>query len=366
MAASRKRPPRIRLCLANAVILLALVACVNPARYELDQGQAAGVEPVSLIILRDTEAGVEAGIAPSRGGELSSLRVRYGQEMLETLYLGRDYTPRDGWTGKAPLLWPATGRNFPADLEERRKAGEVFHGGAWEWKGRRYPMPIHGFARDFAWRVQRSAAEQEGVRALLVWGDSPETRDMYPFGFELAVEYELAGGILAIRYEVAADTENDDPMPFSIGNHITFVTPLVPGGDPGKVVLVAPSQEEILKTGYGIPTGETRARSHADGIELGDFERRVAVSLTNYAAEPYVELRDPAGLMIRMSHTASEVPGPPIILYNLWGDAPAGFFSPEPWIGLQNSLVSQQGLIRLDPGGRFHWTIRIEATSSKT
>ena len=135
MAASRKRPPRIRLCLANAVILMALVACANPARYELDQGQAPGVEPVSLIILRDTEAGVEAGIAPSRGGELSSLRVRYGQELLETLYLGRDYTPRDGWTGKAPLLWPATGRNFPADLVERRKAGEVFHGGAWEMAG---------------------------------------------------------------------------------------------------------------------------------------------------------------------------------------------------------------------------------------
>lgn len=366
MAASRKRPPHIRLRLANAVILMALVACANPARYELDQGQAAGVEPVSLIILRDTEAGVEAGIAPSRGGELSSLRVRYGQELLETLYLGRDYTPRDGWTGKAPLLWPATGRNFPADLEERRKAGEVFHGGAWEWKGRRYPMPIHGFARDFAWRVQSSAAEQEGARALLVWGDTPETRGMYPFGFELAVEYELAEGILAIRYEVAADTENDDPMPFSIGNHITFVTPLVPGGDPGKVVLVTPSQEEILKTDYGIPTGETRARSHADGIELGDFERRGAVSLTNYAAEPYVELRDPAGLMIRMSHAASEMPDPPFILYNLWGDAPAGFFSPEPWVGLQNSLVSQQGLIRLDPGGRFRWTIRIEAASSKT
>ena len=366
MPAARKHPPHAKLWLANALVLMALAACTQPERYELDQTQAAGDEPVALIILRDTEAGVEAGIAPSQGGELSSLRVRHGQDWLETLYLGRDYTPRDDWTGKAPLLWPASGRNFPAALEERRKAGEVFNGGAWEWKGRRFPMPIHGFARDFAWEVRSSAAGPEGVRTRLVWGDTPETREMYPFGFELSVEYELTEGLLTIRYEVAADTENDDPMPFSIGNHITFVTPLVPRGDPGEVVLVTPAQEEILKTDYGIPTGETRARSHADGIELGDFERRKAVSLTSYGAEPYVELRDPAGLMIRMSHTASEVPGPPIVLYNLWGDAPAGFFSPEPWVGLQNSLVSQQGLIRLDPGGRFHWTIRIEATSSKS
>ena len=34
-------------------------------------------------------------------------------------------------------------------------------------------------------------------------------------------------------------------------------------------------------------------------------------------------------------------PDQPVILYNVWGDAAGGFFSPEPWIGLQNSLVLQ-------------------------
>ena len=73
-----------------------------------------------------------------------------------------------------------------------------------------------------------------------------------------------------------------------------------------------------------------------------------------------MELRDPAGLTIRMSHRASEVPNAPVILFNLWGDAAGGFFSPEPWVGLQNSLVMQKGLVRLPPGGGFDWTIRIE------
>jgi len=350
--------------LAVVLTVVALVGCSTPpsARYELDHAQATGDEPVELIILRDTDAGVEAGIAPSQGGELSSLRFRRGAHWLETLYLGRDYTPRDDWTGKAPLLWPATGRSFPPDLEERRKAGEEFNDGAWEWKGQRYPMPIHGFARSLPWQVRSSDAGQGGARAELTLGDTAATREMYPFGFELTAEYVLAGGALSINYEVLADADNDDPMPFSIGNHITFVAPLVPGGDGGKVVLVTSSSEEILKTSYGIPTGEVRPRSHADGIELADFERRAAVSLSGYDVEPFMELRDPAGLTIRMSHTASEVPAAPIILYNLWGDAQDGFFSPEPWVGLQNSLVSQQGLIHLDPGGRFEWSIRIEIT----
>ena len=66
---------------------------------------------IQLLVLRDEEAGLEISIAPEKGGETSSLRVRAGEEWVETLYLANDYAPREGWTGKAPLLWPATGRN---------------------------------------------------------------------------------------------------------------------------------------------------------------------------------------------------------------------------------------------------------------
>ena len=274
---------RLNLIVINVLAFLVLSSCGPLERYELDAAQAAGDEPIELVILRDTEAGVEAAIAPSQGGELSSLRVRFGGEWAETLYLARDYAPRDDWTGKAPLLWPATGRNFPRDLEERRQAGEVFNDGAWEWNGQRYPMPIHGFARDLPWEMQSAEAAAEGARAQLSLEDTPATREMYPFGFRITADYTLAEGVLKIRYKVTADAENEDPMPFSIGNHITFVVPLVSGGDSGSVVLITPSEEEILKTGYGIPTGETRPRSHADGIELADFERRAAVSLTAFS-----------------------------------------------------------------------------------
>ena len=48
-----------------------------------------------------------------------------------------------------------------------------------------------------------------------------------------------------------------------------------------------------------------------------------------------------------------------MILFNVWGDVRDGFFSPEPWVGLQNSLVQRQGLVYLDPGDDFLWDVRV-------
>lgn len=349
------------------IALLMALACDSPTEappYQVDAGTDIGGANVELVVLRNDRDGVEASIAPSKGGELSGLRVRFRDQWIETLYLGRDYSPREGWTGKAPLLWPATGRNFPPDLVERRQAGEVFHNGAYEWNGQRYPMAIHGFARDLSWTLEESGADADNAQARVSLSDNAETREQYPFGFRITVDYVLSGRELELRYTVAADQANTAPMPFSIGNHITFNTPLVEGSDPAKMVLITPSTQELLKTSYNTPSGETRPRSHADGIELGDFERRTAVSLTGYEDDPYVVLRDPQGLAIRMTHRASTIPEQPVVLYNLWGDAPDGFFSPEPWVGLQNSLVMKKGLVHLSPGEPFDWSIRIEIETS--
>lgn len=328
-------------------------------RYQL--GTSKTEQGVALIVLRDTVAGVEAAVAPTRGGELTSLRVEIDGRPVETIYRARNYTPTDRFEGRAPLLWPATGRSFPPDLEARRKAGESFDDGAWEHGGVRYPMPLHGFARDRRWTVESQTAEERYVRVVLSLGDDEETREMYPFGFELRATYTLVKGTLDIRYDVRADSENAGAMPFSIGNHIAFRTPLLRRTDPAEMTLIAPSEEELLKTPYGVPTGESRPRSHEAPVKLGDFEVRQAVSLTRFKGNhPMILLEDPGGLRILMSHNPSEWPERPVIEYNLWGDARDGYFSPEPWVGMQNSLVSGDGLIRLDPGESFDWTIHIE------
>src|SRR6185503_2890526 len=95
-----------------------------------------------LIVLQDNDGGLEASICPSQGGELSSLRLRRKGKWVELLYRAADYSPSEGWRGKAPLLWPATGRS----LHPPQGAGYL-------WKDRFYPMADHGFIRDLPWRV---------------------------------------------------------------------------------------------------------------------------------------------------------------------------------------------------------------------
>ena len=335
-------------------------------RYSIGEAVSDDPSETPLIILKDHEAKVEAAIAAEKGGELSGLKVQHQGTWIETIYLARDYSPRQGWTGKAPFLWPATGRNLPPDLEARQKAGERFSRGAYVLDGKRYEMPIHGFARDLPWRVERTVALDRRAVAKLSLRDTPETRKRYPFGFIVEADFTLEDGTLSIGYHIHAHETNSGPMPFSVGNHITFVSPLVQGTDPFEMELFTPSKTELIKTTYGLPTGESRPRGHANGVKLGGFERLSAISLTGYEGEPYILYRDPQGLAIRMSHAASEIPEQPVVLYNIWGDAPGGFFSPEPWVGLQNSLVLNKGLIRLQPGRTFEWTIRIEFERNRT
>ena len=348
--------------------LLLFAGCggdLAPLPYVVESAASVDASAVELIVLRDEVGGIEAAVAPAKGGELSGLKIRHDGQWIETLQLARNYAPREGFAGKGPFLWPATGRNFPPDLEQRRRDGEVFDGGAYEHAGVRREMPIHGFARDLPWIVETTSASPESARALLTLADNPETREMYPFGFQCSVEYVVSGGELALQYVVRASAQNPEPMFFSLGNHITFVAPLLEGSDPNEMVLESPASLELLKTDYGIPTGETRPASFANGTRLGEYPPLVPTSLSGYpeGADPHIEYRDPGGLTIRMSHRADGIPEQPVILFNLWGDVRNGFFSPEPWVGLQNSLVQRQGLLFVEPGEEFAWTVRIEYES---
>jgi galactose mutarotase-like enzyme len=342
---------RATLMLWMSVALLAQAA----GRHQIREERAAGPDAPMLVVLRDEATGIEAAIAPAKGGELSSLRVRHKGQWIETLYRARDYSDKPGWQGKAPLLWPATGRNHAPGAVRDPSVPE----GSYDWNGRRYPMPIHGFARDRPWRVDSRRADDSAARATLSLSDSTETRRSYPFGFHLTVEYVLSEGRLDITYTIAASPKNTESMFFSIGNHITFQVPFLKGTDPEEMLFETPSTVEYLKSAQALPTGESRPRSLAKPVRLGDIDTRSAVSLGGYSGTPYMLLRDPQGLAIRIRHSAESVPPAPVILFNVWGDPREGYFSPEPWVGLQNSFNLHKGLVTIAPGGRWQWRIDI-------
>ena len=327
-------------------------------RYTVSDEDAAGPGTPKVVVLRDTVGGVEAAVAPSRGGELSSFRVKFKGEWIELLYHARDYTNTKGFQGKGPVLWPAVGVQFPLGQFPKSTCGD----GSYPLHDKTYPMPCHGFAKSLPWEEVKRSADNQGARVTVELRDSDRTRVFYPFAFRLDATFTLSGGILTIDYTTNADPANTQPMFFSIGNHIAFKIPFLPGTDPAAMTFESPSTTQLLRNSLGFVDGEEKARSFESPERLADFDARVAIPLAGYRSAPYAVLKDPQGLSLRVSQQETSSLPEPIVRFNIYGGPKEGYFSPEPWFGLQNSLNIGKPLVHLAAGDSWTWRVQLKAT----
>lgn len=309
-----------------------------------------------LVHLQVAGGELQAYIAPAHGADLAGLELRHGGRWSELLYRGMDYRPTAGWTGKGPILWPAVGRNFPRAAAASGQTGGL----GWILDGRVYAMPIHGFARDRSWRIVRRGRCGGSAFVILALSDDARTRAMYPFGFTLESEYRIWRDALYIRQAVHARRSNTRPMPFSIGNHITFRIPLLPGDDRLHTTISTPATEQVITNGAGRPTGQVVPVGYATPRLLASLKPLAPISLSGYAeGQEWVRLEDRSGLAITVAHFEDRRPRGTPVLFNLWGDVAHGYFAPEPWVGKQDSLASGDGTLVLEPGGTYRWTIEV-------
>jgi galactose mutarotase-like enzyme len=224
-------------------------------------------------------------------------------------------------------------------------------------------MPCHGFAKSLPWKQLSYGADDIGAQVTVELRDSEQTRRNYPFGFRLMAKFELSGGRLTITYGVTASVENREPLIFSIGNHIAFKIPFLKGTNPEDMIFQTPCTVELLRNSRGVLSGEQRPRSFAKPTRLGDFNASTAIPLAGYADQPYARLADPQGLIISISHRAASRPEP-LVQFNIFGGPKQGYFSPEPWFGLQNSLNLERGLVRLAPGRQWDWRVELQTGSA--
>jgi galactose mutarotase-like enzyme len=149
-------------------------------------------------------------------------------------------------------------------------------------------------------------------------------------------------------------------MFFSIGNHIGFAVPLLAGSPAMGVTVESPSRFEYLRGKNGAPDGTTRERRFAPSTPLKDLNFMPAMSVGGYDGDPWFLVTDGSGLSVKVSHRAQSTPASPFVQFNLYGGAAEGFFCPEPFVGLHNSLNTQTGQIDLAPGKSWTWLIRVE------
>ena len=337
-------------------LFLAALSVPAQTRYTITDEPAAGPGTPQVVVLRDNVAGVEAAVAPSEGGELSSYRAKVMGEWTEFLYHARDYSPGPGFKGKGPLLWPAVGAQYPVGTVPETSCGP----GTYPLAGKTYPMPCHGFARNLPWKQVKRSADSSGARVTVELRESELTLPSYPFAFTLAATYEISAGHLTIDYTVTAGTSNTSEMIFSIGNHIAFSLPFVKGSDPKKMTLETPSTTQLLRTPQGVLSGEVKPRSFQQPEALGDFDARVAIPVAGYRSQPYARLVDPQGVSLRLTQQAATTLPEQLVRFNLYGGPQSGYFCPEPVFGIQNSLNLGKGVVRLPPGKDWKWRLELQ------
>jgi galactose mutarotase-like enzyme len=144
-------------------------------------------------------AGTMAATILAHGAELARLDCN-GHALL--------WAAGPAWPRHAPVLFPIVGR----------LTGDRLHASAATTR-----LTQHGFARDqtFHW-IERGPA-----RCRLLLTDSPATRALFPFPFELELSYTLAGGALRIGFLIA--NPGAATLPVSAGAHPAFRWPLFPG-----------------------------------------------------------------------------------------------------------------------------------------
>lgn len=214
-------------------------------RYNVTTASADGK---LVVTLNDSISSVEVSVCPSMGGQIVGLR--HLEE--ELIYRGMQLAaPADGeWSGHAPVLFPAVGRQaegkyaFPPGAPPR-------------------DMPLHGFASRMPFEVESMRAESAGGACVRLTARAacPAVHEalgldlaaVYPWNFRLSIEYRLAEGRLLVTHTIAhahepldtpcslaadasarstdaaagpdSEAASSQLMPAAIGNHITFAFP---------------------------------------------------------------------------------------------------------------------------------------------
>ncbi len=282
------------------------------------------------VILTDPD-GTTAVVAPELGGWL----LRYARPTpkhgrVETLHFSQavvDRYPREMYAGN-PILFPLVSNNRVGDQEHH-----------YEWNGRIYPMPQHGFARRSKWAV----INQDATSIAMELTDNETTRANYPFAFRFCLTYRLSQGRL--HWEQVIENRADEPLPFSAGVHPYFAVPLTPKSERSACFVEIPEGKRLT------PVGKFE-RFTADPFPAQNWSVDQDVSGTMFLTDlkkQELVLIDPVS-ELEVVLNFEEAPQHRFVA--LWAKSTGEpFYCLEPWTALSNSFSrpKDREVILLEP-----------------
>lgn len=246
------------------------------------------------------------------GAELQSLK----KGDVEYLWDGRP----EYWSGRAPILFPICGG--VADDK-------------YEYDGKAYTLPKHGFARKKSFTVESAGSDF----AVLLLRDDEETREGYPFVFELRARFALVGDTLVTDYIVT--NKDTKPMPFSVGAHEAYVCP---EGISEYELVFEKSEQLNANVLHGNLLGhETTPIHEGDTLALNPKYFEIDALVFTDVKSRAVTLRNKTngrGVAVRFDNH-------PYLL--IWQKCGAPYICIEPWCGIPD-YVDSTGRILEKPG----------------
>jgi galactose mutarotase-like enzyme len=268
------------------------------------------------------------------GAQLSVLRDASGRELL---WSGDAAI----WAGRAPLLFPIVG---------------TLAGGSYRLGEKTYPLPRHGFARGRQFNVVAATSSKATFRLIA----DEATAQVYPFRFQLDVDFALNGATLTVTSSVR--NVGQEEMPASIGYHPGFRWPL-PYGEPRAAHFIefaddeGPSIRRLDADGLLSPTQHPTPVVHRR-MALDDALFRDDVVIFDEIRSRSVSYGADKGPRIRVSYPDAHYLG-------VWTKPGAPFICIEPWQGIADEagfsgdFRKKLGVFALAPGAVQSLTMQI-------
>ncbi|MDR1789573.1 MAG: aldose epimerase [Opitutaceae bacterium] len=233
--------------------------------------------------------------------------------------------------GGNPILFPFAGRCFD-------------HGERDFWTapgGARLPMPMHGLARQGAFRLTRS--DSHGFTARFLPGD--EARAAYPFDYEFTVSYRFSS--LSLACELRLANRGAAPLPWCAGHHFYFTLPWNDGLSRADYKIRVPASKTLRQdfgNGRLTPGPKLKAVEPLSNKLLSDTLHIGLKKNTAVLGTPE------NGDQITVSHGLDKAP-PPEAVFVTWSESgTAPYYCVEPWMGPPNAPENQTGLHWVPPG----------------
>lgn len=226
------------------------------------------------------------------------------------------------WNRSSPVLFPFVGR---------------LKNDQYEYLGKVYNLPQHGFARNFVFDVL-SHSDSQVIFQLI---SNEETLKNYPFQFNLQLNYELKSNALELTYRI--ENTGSDIMYYSIGAHPAFRLNSIL--DNYSIKFDSPENFDRQLLSGGLRTHHSE-KVDFDGITLplkAEYFKEDAIVIKGMKSNVLTILDKQ--LMPYVSLEAQDYP-----YYGIWSKSPFPFICLEPWDGIADrvdasgKLVEKEGI----------------------